>query len=190
MTTPFPDGCAEASTVAVKEIMLREPWRGQGIARLIHDDLLRDRSEVQVSLLVNALNGDGKVKALYESWGYEPISTHSRPSTARSSPPCSGELVHSYMTARGVSRRQAIVARDAGSWKSVQQRDQIKSLLIPLCVVETFAAAARGELLRRIREWLRCEHMKHHVADTTAAPVWQDTRTAHDSDHRAAGGRR
>jgi GNAT superfamily N-acetyltransferase len=61
--------------VAVKEIMLRKPWRGQGIALLIHDELLRDRPEAQVSLLVNALNGDGKVKALYESWGYEPIST-------------------------------------------------------------------------------------------------------------------
>ncbi|TDO48239.1 hypothetical protein EV651_1235 [Kribbella sp. VKM Ac-2571] len=72
MATPLPGGCAERSTVAVKEIMLRKPWRGQGIARLIHDELLRGRSEAQVSLLVN---GDGKVKALYESWGYEPIST-------------------------------------------------------------------------------------------------------------------
>lgn len=75
MTTPLPDGCTERPTVAVKEIMLRKPWRGQGIARLIHDELLRDRPEEQVSLLVNALNGNGKVKALYESWGYQPIST-------------------------------------------------------------------------------------------------------------------
>ncbi|MFI7068608.1 hypothetical protein ACIBL3_47005 [Kribbella sp. NPDC050124] len=75
MTTPLPDGCTGTPTVAVKEIMLRKPWRGQGIARLIHDELLRNRPEAQVSLLVNALNGDGKVKALYESWGYEPIST-------------------------------------------------------------------------------------------------------------------
>jgi GNAT superfamily N-acetyltransferase len=75
MATPLPDGCTETSTVAVKEIMLRKPWRGQGIALLIHDELLRDRPEEQVSLLVNALNGDGKVKALYESWGYEAIST-------------------------------------------------------------------------------------------------------------------
>lgn len=61
--------------VAVKELMLRKPWRGQGIALLIHDELLRDRPEEQVSLLVNALNGDGKVKALHKSWGYKPIST-------------------------------------------------------------------------------------------------------------------
>jgi GNAT superfamily N-acetyltransferase len=44
MTTPVPNGCTETSTVAVKEIMLRKPWRGQGIARLIHDELLRDVS--------------------------------------------------------------------------------------------------------------------------------------------------
>ncbi|MDX3006246.1 hypothetical protein PWY87_31510 [Kribbella solani] len=51
MATPLPDGCTETSTVAVKEIMLRKPWRGQGIALLIHDELLRDRPEEQVSLL-------------------------------------------------------------------------------------------------------------------------------------------
>jgi GNAT superfamily N-acetyltransferase len=70
-----PDDCTQTPTVAVKELMLRKPWRGQGIAQLIHDELLRNRPEEQVSLLVNALNGDGKVKALYESWGYEPLST-------------------------------------------------------------------------------------------------------------------
>ena len=57
MTSPLPDGCAETPTVAVKEILLRKSWRGQGIALLIHDELLRDRPEAQVSLLVNALNG-------------------------------------------------------------------------------------------------------------------------------------
>jgi hypothetical protein len=75
MTGPLPDGCAETPTVAVKEIMLRKSWRGRGIALLIHDELLRDRPEAQVSLPVNALNGDGKVKVLYESWSYQPIST-------------------------------------------------------------------------------------------------------------------
>ncbi|MEU4192036.1 GNAT family N-acetyltransferase [Kribbella sp. NPDC026611] len=75
MATPLPEGCTETPTVAVKEIMVRQPWRGRGNARLIHDELLRDRSEVQVSLLVNALNGDGKVLRLYEAWGYESIGT-------------------------------------------------------------------------------------------------------------------
>jgi hypothetical protein len=29
MTTPLPDGWTETPTVAVKEMMLRKPWRGQ-----------------------------------------------------------------------------------------------------------------------------------------------------------------
>jgi hypothetical protein len=60
--------------VALKEIMVRVPWRGTGIARRIHDELLSGRAEEQVSLLVNPLAGDGKVKGLYESWGYREIS--------------------------------------------------------------------------------------------------------------------
>jgi hypothetical protein len=75
MTTTLPKGCTDISTLALKEIMLRVPWRGTGTARRIHDELLSDRAEEQVSLLVNPLAGEGKVKALYESWGYEAIST-------------------------------------------------------------------------------------------------------------------
>jgi hypothetical protein len=74
MTTSLPEGCAERTTVALKEIMVRVPWRGTGIARRIHDELLSGRAEEQVSLLVNPLAGDGKVKGLYESWGYREIS--------------------------------------------------------------------------------------------------------------------
>lgn len=74
MNTPLPDGCAERSTAALKEIMLRTPWRGTGTARRIHDELLAARPEEQVSLLVNPLAGRGKVRALYERWGYEQIS--------------------------------------------------------------------------------------------------------------------
>ncbi|MGW6741489.1 GNAT family N-acetyltransferase [Streptomyces sp. NPDC055025] len=79
MSTPPPEGTTERSTVALKEIMLRVPWRGTGLARRIHDELLAHRPEEQVSLLVNPLNGDGKVKDLYERWGYREISTQ-RPS--------------------------------------------------------------------------------------------------------------
>lgn len=74
MTTPLPEGCTSTSTVALKEIMMRERWRGTGTARRIHDELLAHRPEEQVSLLVNPLAGGGKVKALYESWGYHQIS--------------------------------------------------------------------------------------------------------------------
>ncbi|MFI6347489.1 GNAT family N-acetyltransferase [Streptomyces sp. NPDC050560] len=74
MTTPLPQGCSERPTVALKEIMVRVPWRGTGTARYIHDGLLAHRQEEQVSLLVNPLSGNGKVKALYERWGYQEIS--------------------------------------------------------------------------------------------------------------------
>ncbi|MFE2036047.1 GNAT family N-acetyltransferase [Streptomyces scopuliridis] len=74
MTTALPAGCTDTPTLALKEIMLRKPWRGTGTALRIHDELLAHRSEEQVSLLVNPQAGNGKVKALYESWGYETIS--------------------------------------------------------------------------------------------------------------------
>ncbi|MFD8969780.1 GNAT family N-acetyltransferase [Streptomyces sp. NPDC059568] len=75
MTTPPPEGCADTPTVAFKEGMLRPPWRGRGIARQGHDELLAARPEEQVTLLVNPLAGNGKVKALYQRWGYQEIST-------------------------------------------------------------------------------------------------------------------
>lgn len=74
MTTPLPPGCTGIPTVALKEIMLRDPWRGTGTARRIHDELLAARPEQQVSLLVNPQAGGGKVQALYEGWGYEVVS--------------------------------------------------------------------------------------------------------------------
>ncbi len=75
MTSPAPDRFAQVPVVALKEIMVRVPWRGTGTARRIHDALLSGRQEAYVSLLVNPAAGDGKVQRLYESWGYHPIST-------------------------------------------------------------------------------------------------------------------
>ncbi len=75
MTPPLPDSDTGTPTIAVKEIMLRTSWRGKGIARRIHDELLSARPEEQVTLLVNPLAGDGKVKALYEAWGYREVSS-------------------------------------------------------------------------------------------------------------------
>jgi GNAT superfamily N-acetyltransferase len=70
MVTPLPDGLTGISIMALKEIMVRSPWRGTGTARRIHDELLSQRTEKRVTLLVNPLAGDGKVQALYEAWGY------------------------------------------------------------------------------------------------------------------------
>lgn len=46
---PVPEERGEKSTMALKEIMLRVPWRGTGVARRTHDDLLAGRPEKQVS---------------------------------------------------------------------------------------------------------------------------------------------
>ena len=70
MSEPLPQGYTSASTMAVKEIGVRTPWRGTGVARRIHDELLACRSEERATLLVNPLAGDGKVQRLYEAWGY------------------------------------------------------------------------------------------------------------------------
>ncbi|MZD10401.1 GNAT family N-acetyltransferase, partial [Streptomyces sp. SID5785] len=64
---------------SLKEIGVRPSWRGTGVARRIHDRLLAGRDEPYVTLMVNPAVGDGKVHALYQSWGYKDIG-HSQPS--------------------------------------------------------------------------------------------------------------
>jgi GNAT superfamily N-acetyltransferase len=58
-------------TWAVSEIMVREPWRRQGIARRLHDELLRDRPEERATLLVEPENGPAQ--AAYASWGWQHV---------------------------------------------------------------------------------------------------------------------
>ncbi|MYS86407.1 GNAT family N-acetyltransferase [Streptomyces sp. SID5474] len=55
-------------TFALNELMVREPWRGSGAARTIHDTLVAARTERRVTLLVDPTHP--KVLALYERWGY------------------------------------------------------------------------------------------------------------------------
>ena len=76
MTTSLPDGYTIETgtrTLAMNEIVVRRPWRGTGVAQRIHEQLLADRGEERVTLLVNPKAGDGKVQAVYERWGYEKI---------------------------------------------------------------------------------------------------------------------
>ncbi|WP_425557721.1 GNAT family N-acetyltransferase [Kitasatospora cystarginea] len=75
MAEPLPDGYTDTPVLAIKEIGVRTPWRGTGTARRIHDELLAHRTEDRVTLMVNPLAGDGKVQALYESWGYQPVNS-------------------------------------------------------------------------------------------------------------------
>jgi GNAT superfamily N-acetyltransferase len=79
-TSPIPaDKYTERPAAALKEIGVRSAWRKTGTARHIHDALLATRSEPFVTLMVNPAAGDGKVHALYHSWGYDDIG-HSQPS--------------------------------------------------------------------------------------------------------------
>lgn len=79
-TSPPPaDKYTERPAVALKEIGVRSVWRKTGTARRIHDALLATRSEPFVTLMVNPAAGDGKVHALYRSWGYNDIG-QSQPS--------------------------------------------------------------------------------------------------------------
>ncbi|MFE9241891.1 GNAT family N-acetyltransferase [Streptomyces sp. NPDC007007] len=81
-TSPTPaEKYTERPVVALKEIGVRPAWRKTGTARRIHDALLATRDEPYVTLMVNPAAGDGKVRALYESWRYEGIG-QSQPSPA------------------------------------------------------------------------------------------------------------
>ncbi|MFH9828067.1 GNAT family N-acetyltransferase [Streptomyces bobili] len=76
MTTPLPEGFTVETgkrTLALNEIVVRRAWRGTGLARRIHEELLAGREEERVTLLVNPKAGDGKVQTLYERWGYEKV---------------------------------------------------------------------------------------------------------------------
>ncbi|MFD8978664.1 GNAT family N-acetyltransferase [Streptomyces sp. NPDC059564] len=75
MDAPAPAEYTSSPSLAIKEIGVIKPWRGQGLAQAIHDELLRSRDEGYVSLLVNPAAGDGKVKRLYEGWGYSAIGS-------------------------------------------------------------------------------------------------------------------
>ncbi|MGW2083120.1 GNAT family N-acetyltransferase [Streptomyces sp. NPDC001939] len=65
--------------VALKEIGVRHAWRKTGTALRIHDTLLATRDEPYITLMVNPAAGDGKVHALYKSWGYEDIGQSQPP---------------------------------------------------------------------------------------------------------------
>jgi GNAT superfamily N-acetyltransferase len=79
-TSPVPaDEYTARPVAALKEIGVRSAWRKTGTARRIHDALLGTRTEPFVTLMVNPAAGDGKVHALYQSWGYNDIG-QSQPS--------------------------------------------------------------------------------------------------------------
>ncbi|WP_331733855.1 GNAT family N-acetyltransferase (plasmid) [Streptomyces sp. NBC_00080] len=81
-TTPEPtQEYTQHPTVALKEIGVRDAWRGTGTARRMHDAFLATRDEPYATLMVNPAAGDGKVHKLYRSWGYQDLG-QSQPSPA------------------------------------------------------------------------------------------------------------
>ncbi|GAA2138420.1 hypothetical protein GCM10009760_19750 [Kitasatospora kazusensis] len=71
LLTPAPaDELAETDTrtFALCEVMVRRQWRGTGIARTLHEELMNHRIEERSHLLVEQEHP--KVRALYERWGY------------------------------------------------------------------------------------------------------------------------
>ena len=75
MLTPAPDGFADehggTRTFVLTEIMVREPWRRQGIARRLHDMLLEGRREERAILTVRQDND--AAHAAYASWGWRKV---------------------------------------------------------------------------------------------------------------------
>jgi hypothetical protein len=65
-------------TLALNEILVRQQWRGahgKGAAHALHEELLSERQEQRVTLLVNPLRSDGRLKAVYEAWGYKQVGS-------------------------------------------------------------------------------------------------------------------
>ncbi|MFI5799049.1 N-acetyltransferase [Streptomyces sp. NPDC051677] len=76
--TPPDDFTRETGTrtFAVQEVLVRKAFRGTagaGASRLLHEKLLAERHEERATLLVDPTRSDGRLKAVYESWGYRDI---------------------------------------------------------------------------------------------------------------------
>jgi GNAT superfamily N-acetyltransferase len=55
-------------SLATMELLVRAPWRGLGLSRRIHDELLVGRTEQRIAGSVEHSNP--KLRSVYESWGY------------------------------------------------------------------------------------------------------------------------
>ncbi|MFE7593379.1 GNAT family N-acetyltransferase [Kitasatospora sp. NPDC057512] len=76
LITPAPASLLEETdtrTFALCEVMVRAAWRGKGVARTLHEELLSQRTEERSHLLVE--EDHPRVKALYERWGYSRMGT-------------------------------------------------------------------------------------------------------------------
>lgn len=80
LTEPLPaDITAEhdGRTFALVELLVRPPWRRQGIARALHDLLLTGRTEQRATLTV--LPAAVPAQAAYRQWGWHQVARKQNP---------------------------------------------------------------------------------------------------------------
>jgi GNAT superfamily N-acetyltransferase len=58
-------------TFAVIDFGVRKPWRGRGIGRQLHDELLADRQEERATLAI--IPESTATRAIYEHWGWRKV---------------------------------------------------------------------------------------------------------------------
>lgn len=75
LQTPVPQDFTREDgrrTFAISEIMVRAPWRRQGIAKALHDELLAGTAAERFTLLAEPNNGPAQ--AAYASWGWHKVA--------------------------------------------------------------------------------------------------------------------
>jgi GNAT superfamily N-acetyltransferase len=80
LTTPLPAAITTerpGRTFALVELLVRAPWRRQGIAQAMHDLLLKDRTEERATLTV--LPGASPAQAAYQKWGWHKVAQKRNP---------------------------------------------------------------------------------------------------------------
>jgi GNAT superfamily N-acetyltransferase len=76
LATAVPDGFTDETghrTFALNELMVAPEWQRRGIARALHDELLRHRAEERATLLVRADNEPARTA--YAHWGWTKAAT-------------------------------------------------------------------------------------------------------------------
>ncbi|WP_331723562.1 MULTISPECIES: N-acetyltransferase [unclassified Streptomyces] len=79
---PLPEYVTRESgqrTAVLSEVVVREPWRGTGVAAQLHDIWLSLRPEERVTLLVDSAIGAGALQTVCETWGYRSVANHRGP---------------------------------------------------------------------------------------------------------------
>jgi len=80
LTAPLPAAITTENpgrTFALVELLVRPPWRRQGIALALHDRLLKDRTEERATLTV--LPAAAPAQTAYQKWGWHKVGQKRNP---------------------------------------------------------------------------------------------------------------